>query len=203
VPAGQFWIGRRDAHIAGGGRDGLHVGHLDPVVQFLVQGFGEAVEVLSVIALALLIGGGTHGWLVAIPLVAYGLGLGLASAQLTGTVLSDVPVHESRQGSATQSTLRQFGSALGTAFAGAALSMALTFTLPSALHAAGITGHSADSIASATRESAGTTITRLRIKGAGSPLGTHTPAAVDALAGDSPMPPDGRCSSPPHSWCSA
>ena len=37
----------------------------------------------------------------AVPLVVYGLGLGLASAQLTGTMLRDVPVAVSGQGSAT------------------------------------------------------------------------------------------------------
>lgn len=143
---------------------------------------GLALEVVSVIALALLIRGGTSGWVVATPLVGYGLGLGLASAQLTGTVLRDVPVDQSGQGSATQSTLRQFGSALGTAFAGAALSMALIRTLPAALDDAGITGHHADSIAQATRQSAGTTIAQLRVQGTSSPLGTRTDAAVDALA---------------------
>ena len=56
-------------------------------------------------------------------------GLGLASAQLTGTVLRDVPVEVSGQGSATQSTVRQIGSALGTAFAGGTLSVALALTL--------------------------------------------------------------------------
>jgi hypothetical protein len=53
----------------------------------------------------------TPGWLIALPLVVYGLGLGLASAQLTGTVLRDVPVGVSGQGSATQSTVRQIGTA--------------------------------------------------------------------------------------------
>lgn len=143
---------------------------------------GLALEVLSVIALALLIRGDTPGWLVATPLVIYGLGLGLASAQLTGTVLRDVPVDQSGQGSATQSTLRQFGSALGTAFSGAALSVALSLTLPAALHTADITGNRADSIAHATRESAGTTIAQLRAQGIDSPLGAHTTGAVHALA---------------------
>lgn len=143
---------------------------------------GLVLEVASVTALALLIRGHTSGWIVATPLVSYGLGLGLASAQLTGTVLADVPVDQSGQGSATQSTLRQFGSALGTAFAGAALSVALTSTLPAALHNADITGPNADSIAQATRQSAGTTIAQLRAQGTSSPLGTHTDAAVHALA---------------------
>lgn len=143
---------------------------------------GLTLEVVGVVVLALLVGGTTPGWLVALPLVVYGLGLGLASAQLTGTVLRDVPVDASGQGSATQSTVRQIGSALGTAFAGAALSVSLALTLPSALAAAGITGEQADQLATATRQSAGTSIVELRAEGAGSPLGDHTAAAVNALA---------------------
>lgn len=54
-------------------------------------------------------------WRVILPLVAYGLGLGLASAQLTGMILVDVPPLKSGQGSAVQSTVRQVGTALGTA----------------------------------------------------------------------------------------
>ncbi len=104
---------------------------------------GLGMEVVGILVLALIIHGDTPGWLVAIPLVFYGLGLGLASAQLTGTVLRDIPVGLSGQGSATQSTVRQIGSALGTAFAGAAPSISLAATLPKALDAAGITGTAA------------------------------------------------------------
>lgn len=142
---------------------------------------GLGMEVAGVIALAMLIRGDTPGWQIAIPLVVYGLGLGLASAQLTGTVLRDVPVGISGQGSATQSTVRQIGAALGTAFAGATLSVALAITLPSALTAAGITGQAADQLADATRQSAGTTITQLRAQGAAGPLGDQAGATVDAL----------------------
>lgn len=144
---------------------------------------GLGLEVIGVVTLALFISGTTPGWLVAIPLVVYGLGLGLASAQLTGTVLRDVPVGVSGQGSATQSTVRQVGSALGTAFAGAALSVSLAITLPAALTSVGITGDSAGQLATSTRQSAGTTITQLRTQGTASPLGDQTSAAVDALAG--------------------
>ena len=70
----------------------------------------------------------------------------------------------SGQGSATQSTVRQIGSALGTAFAGATLSIALAATLPAALDDAGLTGSAADSLAAATRDSAGTTIPQLRAR---------------------------------------
>ncbi|WP_282836702.1 MFS transporter [Microbacterium flavum] len=143
---------------------------------------GLALEVVGTLILALVVTGTTPGWLVALPLVLYGLGLGLASAQLTGTVLRDVPVDVSGQGSATQSTVRQIGSALGTAFAGAALSVSLALTLPAALAGAGITGSAADELADATRQSAGTMITQLRGQGAAGPFGDQTAAAVDALA---------------------
>ena len=87
----------------------------------------------------------------------------------------------SGQGFATQSTVRQIGSALDTAVAGATLSIALAATLPSALDDAGLTGPAVDSLASATRDSAGTTIPQLRAQGEHGPLGEHTGAAVDAL----------------------
>ncbi len=143
---------------------------------------GLGLEVIGVVALAFLVSATTPGWLVAIPLVVYGLGLGLASAQLTGTVLRDVPVEVSGQGSATQSTVRQIGSALGTAFAGATLSVALALTLPAALNAAGMTGDAADELAAATRQSAGTTITQLRAGGEAGAFGDPAAGAADALA---------------------
>jgi len=142
---------------------------------------GLGLEVGGVLALALLMGPASPGWLIAIPLTVYGLGLGLASAQLTGTVLRDIPVDVSGQGSATQSTVRQIGSALGTAFAGATLSIALAITLPAALNDAGIADSEADSLADATRQSAGSTIMQLREQGIHSSLGDQTATAVDAL----------------------
>lgn len=142
---------------------------------------GLGLEVVGVVALAILVHGSTPGWLVAMPLVVYGLGLGLASAQLTGTVLRDVPVDISGQGSATQSTVRQVGTALGTALGGAALSVALAFTLPAALDDSGIPETSADGLADSTRESAGTMITQLRMQGEDSELGDQTTTVVNAL----------------------
>lgn len=143
---------------------------------------GLGLEVIGVVALAFLVSATTPGWLIAIPLVVYGLGLGLASAQLTGTVLRDVPVEVLGQGSATQSTVRQIGSALGTAFAGGTLSVALALTLPAALNAAGLTGDAADELAAATRQSAGTTITQLRAGVDAGSFGDQGAAAADALA---------------------
>ena len=54
-------------------------------------------------------------------LVVYGIGLGMASAQLTSTILVEVPSNKSGQGSAMQSTVRQIGSALGIAIIGTIL----------------------------------------------------------------------------------
>lgn len=146
---------------------------------------GLGLEVLGVLVLALLTRPGASGLVLAAPLVIYGLGLGLASAQLTGTVLHDIPVELSGQASATQSTVRQIGTALGTAIAGATLSVALASALPAALERAGIAGDTAAALADSTRQSAGTAIAGLREGAAGSAgvpdLGSQTAVAVDAL----------------------
>lgn len=143
---------------------------------------GLFLEVAGVLILALFISSTSSGWAIAAVLAVYGLGLGLASAQLTSTVLRDVPPKQSGQGSATQSTVRQVGSALGTAFSGAALSVALAITLPKALTQAGITGDEATQAAEETRQSAGTTIEILRQQGSSSEFGADTDKVVQALA---------------------
>ena len=51
-------------------------------------------------------------------LLLYGLGIGLATAQLTGVIMVDVPMEKNGQGSGSQSTVRQIGSALGIAVLG-------------------------------------------------------------------------------------
>ncbi len=86
---------------------------------------GLALEAGGILVMALLLDPSISVWLMAIPLVVYGLGLGLASAQLTSLVLADVPIDQSGQGSATQSTVRQVGSAMGSAVSGALLSVGL------------------------------------------------------------------------------
>jgi EmrB/QacA subfamily drug resistance transporter len=53
--------------------------------------------------------------------IVYGFGVGMATAQLTSVVLKDVPLDQSGQGSGTQSTARQIGSALGIAILGTIL----------------------------------------------------------------------------------
>lgn len=87
---------------------------------------GLALEVVGATAAALVTTASGPGWAVAAALLPYGLGLGLASAQLTSTTLREVPPSQSGTGSATQSTVRQLGAALGSAVAGTTLAAALT-----------------------------------------------------------------------------
>ena len=62
------------------------------------------------------------GWTGVAPfLFVYGIGIGLATAQLTGVIMVDVPMEKIGQGSGSQSTVRQIGSALGIAVLGSVL----------------------------------------------------------------------------------
>ena len=54
-------------------------------------------------------------------LFIYGMGVGLATAQLTSVVLADVPKERGGQASGITSTMRQLGSALGIALLGTSL----------------------------------------------------------------------------------
>jgi EmrB/QacA subfamily drug resistance transporter len=94
---------------------------------------GVALELLALVSLGLFLRSDL-GWLpVAGILFVYGVGLGLASAQITNVVLADVPVAESGRASGTQSTSRQIGSALGVAVLGTLLFSSLSAHLDSAL----------------------------------------------------------------------
>lgn len=93
-------------------------GRIAPV--WIVRG-GLIAEIVGLVVLALVIASDSAWWPLAIGLAVYGFGVGLATAQLTGVVLTDVPVGESGQASGTQSTSRQVGSALGIAILGTVL----------------------------------------------------------------------------------
>ncbi len=145
---------------------------------------GLSLELAGVAATALLLGPSTSPWLIALPMAVYGVGLGLASAQLTSLVLGDIPAAQSGSASATQSTLRQIGSALGSAVAGTALAAALTGRLPGDLapiHA--LPAQAAGQLASGTVDSAGGLIASLRAQGTTGKLGELGPSVTDALAG--------------------
>ncbi|MEO8285276.1 MAG: MFS transporter [Chloroflexota bacterium] len=144
---------------------------------------GLFLETVAVAAIGLFITSTISPWLLAVLLIIYGAGLGLASAQLTGTVLADIPPEQSGQGSATQSTVRQIGAALGTAIIGAILAAGLASALPRHLDAVqGIAPAAAQQIVDVTRASAGGTITELLAAGDQGPLGPAGAAAAEALS---------------------
>ena len=82
---------------------------------------GLALEVLGIGALGLALGSDTAVAALIPWLFIYGVGVGFATAQLTGVILTDVPIAASGQGSGIQSTFRQVGSALGIAILGTIL----------------------------------------------------------------------------------
>ena len=82
---------------------------------------GVALELVGVLGIAIAASTAT-GWQgIAGYLFIYGLGVGLATAQLTGVIMVDVPMDKIGQASGSQSTVRQIGSALGIAVLGTAL----------------------------------------------------------------------------------
>lgn len=114
---GAFLAGAQARHLA------ARIGPAAVVV------LGLGLEVVGIGVMTLFLAPTVNIWLMTIPLVVYGLGLGLASAQLTSLVLADIPAAQSGQGSATQSTVRQIGMAIGTAVSGALLSIGLAHYL--------------------------------------------------------------------------
>ncbi|RBP99532.1 MFS transporter [Bifidobacterium xylocopae] len=143
---------------------------------------GLVLEMVGVVAAIALMGPNKPIWLLMAALVIYGLGLGFASAQLTSLVLSGVPVAQSGEGSATQSTIRQVGTALGAAVAGTALSVAVGYTTPGKLSAIpGLPRGLSDGLVAGVKSSAGNMISGMRAQGAHGKLGPLGPQVVDAL----------------------
>jgi MFS family permease len=86
------------------------------------QDSGWPSRLLGVLWLALMLNADRQsGWELVPGLFIYGIGVGFATAQLTGMILAEVPVAESGMASAIQSTSRQVGAAIGTALLGAVL----------------------------------------------------------------------------------
>ncbi|WP_430297211.1 DHA2 family efflux MFS transporter permease subunit [Sinomonas sp. B1-1] len=139
------------------------VGHRASAV--VVVRVGLAAEIAGVAGLGIVIGPDTTWGLLVPFLFVYGFGVGLATAQLTGVVLKDVPVTLSGQASGTQSTSRQIGSALGIAVLGTVLFTSAAGVLGSSLDARGVPADQRDSIVAAVVDSSGGAIASL----AGSP----------------------------------
>jgi EmrB/QacA subfamily drug resistance transporter len=133
-------------------------GRVAPV--WIVRG-GLLAEIVGVAGVAITIGpDATWGPLIPF-LFVYGVGVGLATAQLTGVVLAEVPPAASGQASGTQSTSRQLGAALGVAVLGTVLFSTTAGVLASTLDDRGIPAAERDQVVSQVVDSAGGAIAGL------------------------------------------
>jgi EmrB/QacA subfamily drug resistance transporter len=124
---------------------------------------GMFLEAIGIISTSLLVSVNVSGLLLAVPLFVYGVGVGLATAQLTSIVLSDIPAERSGLASGANSTMRQVGSALGIAILGTVLFTSLgngVHTNLSALQ--GMPPAAIDGVAVAMEQSAGQALVEIR-----------------------------------------
>ncbi|NNC12343.1 DHA2 family efflux MFS transporter permease subunit [Planctomonas sp. JC2975] len=127
----------------------------------LIVRVGLVAEIIGVAGLGFVIAPDT-AWGALVPfLFVYGFGVGLATAQLTGVVLRDVPVVSSGQASGTQSTSRQIGSALGIAILGTILFSSAAGVLSAKLDDRGVPAAQRDALVSAVVDSSGAAIAGL------------------------------------------
>lgn len=122
---------------------------------------GLALEIAGLLVVALSVGTETPWWPITIGLGLYGVGVGFATAQLTGTILADVPRELSGEASGTQSTARQLGSALGIAILGSLLFGLTGTNLSNALTDHGVPPEQATPIVQSVTDSAGAVIPSL------------------------------------------
>jgi len=139
---------------------------------------GLASEAIAVGGLALVVSAGVSGFTIAALLFLYGVGVGLATAQLTSVILVDVPVEESGQASGLQSTVRQLGSSLGVAVLGTLLIVSLGHITERNLADAGVSDAQAVTVTEAVRDSLGAAIPSLVADVASADAGA---AASDAM----------------------
>lgn len=128
--------------------------------QRAVVRLGLGLEAVAVAGLALALPG--NGWRLAGLLFCYGLGVGMATAQLTSVILSRVPLRWSGEASGMQTTFRQLGSALGVALLGGLLISSLSGTTEQHLADAGVPAEQRSVIVTTVHESAGAAIPGLR-----------------------------------------
>jgi EmrB/QacA subfamily drug resistance transporter len=124
---------------------------------FIVR-LGIVLEIIGIGGLAIFLRPDST-WLTTTPLLLiYGIGVGFATAQLTGVVLTDVPLARSGEGSGIQSTSRQVGSALGIAILGTVLFATLGARYDTALTDLGVPEAQRVQLVDAVKDSAGAAI---------------------------------------------
>jgi EmrB/QacA subfamily drug resistance transporter len=124
---------------------------------------GLVLEIVSMIGLGFAYGVDTTTWAYAPWLLVFGMGVGLATAQITNVILRDVPVEKGGQASGTQSATRQLGVALGIAVLGAVLWLSLGNILEQRLETqAGATPAQAQQVTDRVVDSSGVALAPLR-----------------------------------------
>lgn len=124
-----------------------------------VARLGLILEVIGLAGLGAVVGATVDVWAMIPWLAAYGAGLGMASAQLPGVILAEVPMAQSGQASGIQSTNRQVGSAFGIAVLGTIFATQIASSTRSAVLAiAGTSAATAQRVADTIRVSGGTAI---------------------------------------------
>jgi EmrB/QacA subfamily drug resistance transporter len=124
---------------------------------FIVR-LGIVLEIIGIAGLAIFLRPDST-WLTTTPLLlVYGIGVGFATAQLTGVVLTDIPLNRSGEGSGIQSTSRQVGSALGIAILGTVLFATLGARYDTALADLGVPEAQRVQLVATVKDSAGAAI---------------------------------------------
>lgn len=132
---------------------------------------GLGTEAVAVAGLAITLSADISGRLIAAWLFLYGIGVGMATAQLTSVILADIPVNESGQASGLQSTFRQLGSALGVAILGSLLIGTLGRSTEAQLTDAGMPEQAATQATDVVTSSAGAVIPSLQANPATAAVG--------------------------------
>jgi EmrB/QacA subfamily drug resistance transporter len=128
--------------------------------QRAVVRIGLILEAIAIGALAVALP--TGGGVIAALLFLYGVGVGMATAQLTSVVLSEIPVRLSGEASGMNTTFRQLGSALGVALLGGLLITSMTTTLEAKLAELGVPDGPRNGLVTAVHNSVGAVIPSLR-----------------------------------------
>ncbi|MBD7918809.1 MFS transporter [Cellulomonas sp. Sa3CUA2] len=122
---------------------------------------GLVLEAVAIGGLALTLSTTLSGAVVAAWLFVYGVGVGMATAQLTSVILVDVPVAESGQASGFQTTVRQLGSALGVALLGGLLITTMTAQTQARLEDSALPPAAQEQVVEVVHDSAGAGIPAL------------------------------------------
>ena len=139
---------------------------------------GLGLEAAAVGGLALTLSSSLSGWAIAGWLFLYGVGVGMATAQLTSVILAEIPVAQSGQASGLQSTVRQLGSALGVAVLGSLLLGALGHSTADRLAGSGLPEDATVRIVTTVTDSAGAAIPSLQAHTVTAEAGDEAAAAM-------------------------